>query len=183
MNEKKSPGVMAPAMTWWPPYQSAPMMPKAASTSMSGSVISSVRWSFRARASSRRFTRSKRSASCPSRPNALTIFIPENASCRSTFSSATFSCERLLIRYSRRPIERTATPTNGKTITAIRASRHSRTSMTDSSAITIATCRKAITSTVDDTRARRLTSVTTRDISSAECRSAKNDSGMAWMCV
>ena len=30
--------VIAPAMTWWPPYQRAPMMPKAVSTSMSGSV-------------------------------------------------------------------------------------------------------------------------------------------------
>ena len=183
VKEKKSPGVMAPAITWWPPYQSAPMMPKAASTSMSGSVTSSVRWSLSARSSSRPFTRAKRSASCPSRPKALTIFVPENASCSSTFSSATFSCERLLMRYSRRPIERTVTPTKGKMTSAIRASRHSRTSMTDSSAMTIAICRKAITSTVEDTRASRLTSVTMRDISSAECRPAKNDSGMLWMCV
>ena len=65
----------------------------------------------------------------------------------------------------------------------MRASRHSRTNMTDSSATTIAIWRTAITSTVDETRASRFTSVTTRDISSAECRSAKNDSGICWMCA
>ncbi len=74
------------------------MMPKAASTSMSGSVISSVRWSFNERLSSPRLTRSNRSTSYVSRPNALTIFVPENTSCRSTFSSAIFCCDRLLIR-------------------------------------------------------------------------------------
>ena len=149
---------------------------------MSGSVTSSVRWSLRASASRRWFTRSKRSASCASRPKALTIFVPDSASCSSTLSSAIFSCERLLIRYSRRPIARTATPMNGNTSRAMTASRHSRTNITVTSAATIATWRTTITSTVDDTRASRLTSVMTRDMRSAECRSEKNDSGMPWMC-
>ena len=77
---------------------------------------------------------------------------------------------------------RTAIPTNGKTTSAMRASRHSRTNMTVTSAMTMATCRTAITMTVEDTRASRLTSVITRDIRSAECTSAKNDSGICWMC-
>jgi len=74
------------------------MMPSAASTSIRGSVASSVRWSFSASASSRSLTRSKRAASCVSRPNAFTIFVPANASWSRTFSSAIFSWERLLIR-------------------------------------------------------------------------------------
>jgi len=78
-------------------------------------------------------------------------------------------------------MDRTATPTNGKTTSAMRASRHSRTNMTVTSAITIATCRIAITMTVDDTRASRLTSVMTRDMRSAEWTSLKNDSGICWM--
>ena len=41
--------------------------------------------------------------------------------------------------------------------------------------------RTAMTSTVEDSRARRLTSVTTRDIRSAECSEAKKASGMPWM--
>ena len=64
----------------------------------------------------------------------------------------------------------------------MRASRHSRTNITPTSAATIATCRTAITSTVEDTRASRLTSVITRDMRSAEWRSEKNDSGIIWMC-
>ena len=98
MNEKKSPGVIAPEMTWWPPYQSAPMMPKAASTSMSGSVSSSVRWSLRASVSSPRLTRSNRPISCGSRPNAFTILVPESTSCSSTFIWASVCCDRRLIR-------------------------------------------------------------------------------------
>ena len=47
---------------------------------------------------------------------------------------------------------RTVTPMNGKTTSAIRASRHSRTTMTDSSATTIAIFRMVITRTVDETR-------------------------------
>ena len=66
---------------------------------------------------------------------------------------------------------------------AMTASRHSRTTITESSATIISTWRNVITSTVDDTRASRFTSVTMRDISSAECRSAKNDSGICWMWV
>jgi len=79
-------------------------------------------------------------------------------------------------------MDRTATPTKGNTTSAMRAKRHSRTSMTMTSAITIATCRMAMTMTVDDTRASRFTSVITRDMRSAECTSAKNDSGICWMC-
>ena len=42
----------------------------------------------------------------------------------------------------------------------------------------VPTWRTAITSTVEERRASRLTSVTTRVISSAEWSEAKNDSGM-----
>ncbi len=55
--------------------------------------------------------------------------------------------------------------------------------MTVARATTITVCLIVITMTVDDRRARRFTSVTTRDISSAECRLVKNDSGICWMCV
>jgi hypothetical protein len=50
--------------------------------------------------------------------------------------------------------------------------------MTVVSATTITIWRIVITSTVEDRRARRFTSVTTRDISSAVWRLVKNDSDM-----
>ncbi len=78
---------------------------------------------------------------------------------------------------------RTATPTTGNTAIAIRASTHSRRNMTVSRAAIVPTCRTAITSTVEERRARRFTSVTTRAIRSPECREAKNDSGIDWMCA
>ena len=97
MKEKNSPGVSAPEMTWKPPYQSAPIRPSAPITSISGSASWSVRWSFRARRISRSLTSSKRCCSSASRPKALTILVPVNDSCSTTFSSAIFCCERLLI--------------------------------------------------------------------------------------
>ena len=64
---------------------------------------------------------------------------------------------------------------------AIRVSSHSRRNMTMSSATMVPTWRTAITRTVEESRARRLTSVTTRVMSSAECSEAKKASGMDWM--
>ena len=46
----------------------------------------------------------------------------------------------------------------------------------------VPTWRTAITRTVEDSRARRFTSVTTRAISSAEWSDLKKASGMPWMC-
>ena len=75
------------------------------------------------------------------------------------------------------------TPAAGKIATAIRARAHSRANMTTSSATMVATWRTAITRTVEERRASRFTSLTTRVISSAECSEAKKDSGMPWMCA
>ena len=80
-------------------------------------------------------------------------------------------------------MRRTASAMNGTASSAISVRRHSRAIITVPSASTMATWRITMTSAVDDTRDSRLTSLITRDISSAECRSAKNDSGMRWMCV
>ena len=107
--------------------------------------------------------------------------MPVNDSWSTTLSSAIFCWVRLLIRYSFRPIARMVTPTRGKTAIAIKVSSHSRRNMTTSSAMMVPTWRTAITSTVEESRARRLTSVTTRVISSAECSEAKKASGMDWM--
>jgi len=71
------------------------MIPNAASTSMSGSVSSSVRWVLEGEGQKTRgyavesldFVRLAFS-------DALTIFVPENTSWRSTFSSAIFCCDR-----------------------------------------------------------------------------------------
>ncbi len=66
-------------------------------TSIRGSESWSVRWSLRASRMSRSLTSSKRSCSSCSRPKALTILVPVNDSWSTTFSSAIFSWERLLI--------------------------------------------------------------------------------------
>ena len=76
---------------------------------------------------------------------------------------------------------RTVTPTKGNTTTAIRARTHSRRIMTPRSATIVKTWRIAMTITVEESRARRLTSLVMRDMSSAEWRSVKKESGMPWM--
>ena len=76
---------------------------------------------------------------------------------------------------------RTAAPMNGKARRAKSVSRHSRANMTVTSATIEPTCRIAMTSTVDDSRASRPTSRMTREVSSAECTSLKNASDSPWM--
>jgi hypothetical protein len=60
-------------------------------------------------------------------------------------------------------------PSTGKITTAISASTHSRMNITVRSATMVPTWRTTMTSTVEDSLASRLTSLTTRVISSAEC--------------
>jgi hypothetical protein len=97
VKEKNSPGVSAPLMTRYPPYQMAPMMPSAPRISISGSARLSARWSLRASRRRRSLMASNRSCWSASRPNALTILLPVKASCRTMLSSVIFSCDRLAI--------------------------------------------------------------------------------------
>ena len=96
--EKSAPGVMSPWTTRKPPYQRIAMTPTAARTSISGSVSSSTRWSLSDRPSSFWLIRSKRSRSCSSRPNALTILVPASTSWSSVVRAAICSWVRRLIR-------------------------------------------------------------------------------------
>ena len=69
----------------------------------------------------------------------------------------------------------------GTAISAVSVSAHSRTIITERSATIVPTCRTAISRTLDESRARRLTSFKIRDIRSPECTSEKNESGWDWM--
>ena len=77
---------------------------------------------------------------------------------------------------------RTITEMNGNANSAKRVSTQSRDTMTAVRAMIVPTCRSAMTSTVEDSRARRFTSMMTRDVSSALWTSLKNASGIRWMC-
>ena len=78
---------------------------------------------------------------------------------------------------------RTVTAVAGKTATASRARTHSRVNITAMRTAMVPMWRTAMTRTDDASRPSRLTSPTTRVISSAECREAKYDSGRVWMCA
>ncbi len=158
-------------------------MPKAPAISISGSVISSARTFWSDSRSRRWLMASKRSCSWRSRPNAFTIFVPVNASWRRTASWATRSWARLLILYRRRPTMRTMSAMKGNATSAHVVSTHSRVNITTSSATIVPACRTAMTSNPEEIRDSRLTSVSTRDMRSAEWTPAKNDSGMPWMWI
>ena len=85
-------------MTREPPYQMAPTMPTAATTSSRGRENSSTRRSRRARSQAAGLSRSKRDCSRGSCPNAMTILRPVSDSRSSTESWALISWARRLIR-------------------------------------------------------------------------------------
>ena len=62
-------------------------------------------------------------------------------------------------------------------------SAHSRATMTTRRATIVPSWRTAMTRTPEESRASRATSVSIRDMRSAEWTSEKNASGMDWMCV
>ena len=71
----------------------------------------------------------------------------------------------------------------GNATSAHVVSTHSRVNITTSSATIVPACRTAMTSNPEEIRDSRLTSVSTRDMRSAEWTPAKNDSGMPWMWI
>ena len=72
-------------------------------------------------------------------------------------------------------------PMKGKTAAAINASRQSRANMTTSKPTTLATSRTTLTSSVDVSRAIRLTSLMIRATSSPEWIEVKKLSDMPWI--
>ena len=77
----------------------------------------------------------------------------------------------------------TATAISGNAVSATTVRTGSRRNITTVGTMIVLTWRMAMTSTVDETWARRLMSFMIREIRSAECTLEKNASGMSWMCV
>jgi len=97
VNEKKSPGVMAPAITWWPPYPERAMMAEgAAPHERVGDLVGAVVLERQAEQPLVHAVEALGLVGLAS--ERLDDLHPEKASCSRTFSSATFSCERLLMR-------------------------------------------------------------------------------------